>query len=355
MHPFKIYKKRKVLITGHTGFVGSWLALWLHKLGAKVIGYSLPPPTTPNHFEVLNLNIISIINDVLDLEGLKRTLFEFKPEVIFHLAAQPLVRKSYLEPYYTFNVNVTGTLNLLEAVREAKDFVKAVVIITSDKCYENKGFVWGYREIDPLGGKDPYSASKACAEIVTSSYRASFFPLEEYNISHTTLIATARAGNIIGGGDWGEDRLIPDIMRALAENKRVKIRNPHSVRPWQYVLDVIQGYLLLGAKLFLGERDFSCAWNFGPIDFKAHRVIEVVEKIKELCPELEYEIVSESNPMHEAPYLRLDPSQAVNLLGWRPIYSFDKALEETIRWYKTFYKEGKILSEKQLENYLKKL
>lgn len=349
----KVYKKRKVFITGHTGFVGSWLALWLYKLGAEVIGYSLPPPTNPNHYDLLKLQIPSIIEDILNLNKLKEALLNYQPEIVFHLAAQPLVRRSYLEPAYTFAVNVQGTVNLLEAVREAKDFVKALVVITSDKCYENKGYVWGYREVDPLGGRDPYSASKACAELVTASYRNSFFPPEEYGKTHTTLIATVRAGNIIGGGDWGEDRLIPDIMKALAENKKVKIRHPQAVRPWQYILDVLQGYLLLGARLYLGEKDLACAWNFGPTDFRAYKVIEVLEKIKRLWPKLDYETISEESSLREAPYLRLDPSLAVNLLGWRPLYTLDKALEETVKWYKNFYNKGKVISKEQLEDYFK--
>lgn len=353
MKIFKVYRKRKVLITGHTGFVGSWLALWLHKLGAEVIGYSLPPLTNPNHYELLNLKIKNISGDVLNFNSLKQVFQKHKPEIVFHLAAQPLVRRSYLEPAYTFAVNVQGTVNLLEAVRETKDFVKAVVIITSDKCYENKGYVWGYREFDPLGGKDPYSASKACAELVTASYRNSFFPPEEYGKTHTTLIATARAGNIIGGGDWGEDRLIPDIIKAVAKNKKVKIRNPQAVRPWQYILDVLQGYLLLGAKLYLGEKDLASAWNFGPVDFRAYKVIEVLEKIKMFWPELDFEILPEESSLREASYLRLDPSRAINLLGWRPLYTLDKTLEVTVKWYKIFYNEGKIISEEQLEDYFK--
>ena len=274
-----VYKGKKVLVTGHTGFKGSWLSLWLIKLGAKVIGYALEPPTNSNHFELLNLDMVSIIGDIRDRDRLNAIFKKYKPEVVFHLAAQPLVRYSYINPVETFETNVMGTINVFEACRITES-VKAIVNITSDKCYENKEWIWGYRESDPLGGYDPYSASKGCAELVTSSYRKSFFNPEDYSKKHNTLLASARSGNVIGGGDWGKDRLIPDIVRAISKNEKLYIRNPKATRPWQHVLEPLSGYLFLGQMLLEGKTEFADAWNFGPNEGCHTDVETVVKKIK---------------------------------------------------------------------------
>ena len=274
-----IYNNKTVLVTGHTGFKGSWLCFWLIQMGAKVIGYSLEPPTSPNHFELLNLDMVSVIGDIRDSDKLNAVFAQYQPEIVFHLAAQPLVRLSYKEPVETFETNVIGTLKVFEACRNTKS-VRAIVNITSDKCYENKEWVWGYRENDPMGGYDPYSASKGCAELVTSSYRNSFFNVNEYGKSHNVLLASCRAGNVIGGGDWAKDRLMTDIMVAVSEGKKVVIRNPRATMPWQHVLEPLSGYLMLGQKLFEGKKEFAQAWNFGPGEQGAITVKEVVENIK---------------------------------------------------------------------------
>ena len=274
-----IYNNKTVLVTGHTGFKGSWLCFWLIQMGAKVIGYSLEPPTSPNHFELLNLDMVSVIGDIRDSNRLNAVFAQYQPEIVFHLAAQPLVRLSYKEPVETFETNVIGTLKVFEACRNTKS-VRAIVNITSDKCYENKEWVWGYRENDPMGGYDPYSASKGCAELVTSSYRNSFFNVNEYGKSHNVLLASCRAGNVIGGGDWAKDRLMTDIMVAVSEGKKVVIRNPRATMPWQHVLEPLSGYLMLGQKLLEGKKEFAQAWNFGPGEQGAITVKEVVENIK---------------------------------------------------------------------------
>ena len=248
----EVYKGRRVLLTGHTGFKGSWLALWLSSMGAKVVGYSLAPETQPNHFDLLDITCDSIISDIRDNDKLKSVVFKYQPEMIFHLAAQPLVRRGYREPVDTFATNVMGTVNLLDSCRESTA-VRAILVVTSDKCYENQQLNRGYSENDPLGGYDPYSASKGCAEIVTSSYRRSFFPIDQFDKRHNVLIASARAGNVIGGGDWSEDRLIPDIVKAVNKNEKVLIRNPYSMRPWQHVLESLSGYLMLGQKMLTGD------------------------------------------------------------------------------------------------------
>ena len=273
-----IYKGKKVLLTGHTGFKGSWLALWLHKMGADVVGIALPAPTSPNHLELLNLNITSEMIDIRDAKAINKAFQKHQPEIVFHLAAQPLVRYSYENPHETFETNVMGTINIYEAVRNCSS-VEVIVNITSDKCYDNKEWIWGYRENDAMGGYDPYSASKGCAELVTASYRNSFFNLDSYGKSHNVLLASCRAGNVIGGGDWADDRLIPDIMRAVDKNETVTIRSPHATRPWQHVLEPLSGYLLVGQKLLEGKKEFADGWNFGPSDEGSISVKEVVEHI----------------------------------------------------------------------------
>ncbi len=332
-----IYKNKKVLITGHTGFKGSWLSLWLTELGANVIGYSLEPPTEPNLFEAITLKdkITHIIGDVRDEEHLISIFEKYQPEFVFHLAAQPLVRVSYKEPKLTYETNVMGTINVLEAVKKIKS-VRVCVIITSDKCYENKEWVYGYRETDPVGGYDPYSSSKGCAELVTSAYRRSFFNPEDYSKTHNVALSSVRAGNVIGGGDWGEDRIIPDCIRAIAKNKAINIRSPQATRPWQYVLEPLSGYLLLGALMYEDGGKYSSAWNFGPNDESIKTVEDLVNLVIKYWDGGTYTIDTLNHP-HEAGLLKLDASKARALLGWKPIYDVYKAVEKTINWYKNFY------------------
>ncbi len=347
-----IYKGRKVLITGHAGFKGSWLSLWLTKLGAEVTGYSLSAPTNPNHFDLLNLEMNSIIGDIRDRDKLNKVFKEFKPEVVFHLAAQPLVRKSYLNPIETYETNVIGTLNVFEACRFCSS-VKAIVNITSDKCYENKEWVWGYRENDPMGGYDIYSSSKGCAEILTSSYRNSFFNKQDFDKKHQTLLACCRAGNVIGGGDWAEDRLIPDIMRATSKGEKVILRNPNATRPWQHVLEPLGAYLLLGQKLLQKEVEFADAWNFGPNGDEGNlSVLNVVKNMKEFWTKINYEVEENANSVHEAYLLKLDCSKANSYLKWKSIWNSKTTFEKTANWYKSYYEKNECLSEFDLENYL---
>ena len=333
----EIYGNRRVLITGHTGFKGSWLSLWLTELGANVIGYSLEPPTEPNLFESVNLKdkITHIIGDVRDEEHLISVFEKYQPEFVFHLAAQPLVRISYKEPKLTYETNVLGTVNILEAVRKTKS-VRVCVIITSDKCYENREWVYGYRETDPVGGYDPYSSSKACAELVTSAYRRSFFNPKDWGKTHNVALSSVRAGNVIGGGDWGEDRIIPDCMRALSKGETVVIRNPSATRPWQYVLEPLSGYLLLGTLMYEDGTKYSDAWNFGPNDESIITVEELVKLVIKHWGSGAYRIDTSSHH-HEAGLLKLDASKACVLLGWKPIYDVYEAVEKTINWYKIFY------------------
>lgn len=346
----EIYKDKIVLITGHTGFKGSWLSLWLTKLGAKVIGYSREIFSVPNHYELLKLDIVSIISDIRDSKKLQKTFYNYKPEIVFHLAAQPLVRHSYKNPVETFETNIIGTVNLFESCRNTPS-VKAIVNVTSDKCYENKEWVWGYRENDPMGGYDPYSASKGCSELITNSYRNSFFNTDEYEKTHNVLLASARAGNVIGGGDWGEDRLVPDIMKATIKNQKLIIRNPQSIRPWQHVLEPLSGYLLLGQKLLEGNIEFTEAWNFGPTEKCNVNVETVVKNIRTIWNKVKYEIHPVNNQPHEANLLKLDCSKASSKLKWKPIWDFDKTIEATVKWYKEFYVGEKILSLKDLYEY----
>ncbi len=345
-----IYNGKRVFVTGHTGFKGSWLCLWLQGLGAAVAGYSLEPQTKPSHFNLLGLDMASVIGDIRDIEKLKRAVRTHRPAAVFHLAAQPLVRYSYRRPVETFETNVVGTSNLLEACRETES-VRAIVNVTSDKCYENKEWVWGYRESDALGGYDPYSASKACSEIVASAYRSSFFNPEDYGRSHGVLLSSARAGNVIGGGDWAEDRLIPDIMRAIDGNKKMLIRNPRASRPWQHVLDPLSGYLMLGQKLLEGKKEFAEAWNFGP-DAETE-VEDVVRGIKRFLDRFEYEIQPDGASRHEAGTLKLDCSKARKRLKWRPNWGRDKTFDVTAKWYKRFYEDGKAGSRDDLGMYIK--
>lgn len=347
-----IYYRKKVLVTGHTGFKGAWLCLWLKELGADVIGYSLKPNTNPSLFEILNIEseIISIIGDIRDEKYLNNIVQKYKPEIVFHLAAQPLVRVSYLEPKNTYETNVIGTLNLFEAIKNS-DSVKSIVNITTDKCYENKEWVYGYREIDPMGGYDPYSSSKGCVELLTNSYRQSFF--NNLNIS----VASVRAGNVIGGGDWSSDRLVPDIVKAISKNKDITIRNPYSTRPWQHVLEPLSGYLWIGALMLQNYNNYSEGWNFGPNDNDVLSVEEVVKKSIGFWGRGNYTIDRCEKSLHEANLLKLDISKAKDKLRWKPVYNSDKAIEESIKWYKEFYENemfnAKEFSINQIRNYIK--
>lgn len=345
-----IYRNKNVLITGHTGFKGSWLALWLCQMGANVTGYSLQPTTEPNHFNLLDLDINSVIGDVRDIDKITKTLNNMQPEIIFHLAAQAIVRRSYQDPIETFSSNVLGTVNVLDAAR-ACSCVRAIVIVTSDKCYENKEWPWGYRENDTLGGYDPYSASKGCAEIITSCWRNSFFNTNTYGNSHQTLLASARAGNVIGGGDWAADRLVPDIMRAVSRNEKVKIRNPQATRPWQHVLEPLSGYLLLGQKLLEGRKEVADAWNFGPSEEENVSVGKIVHLVKKVWPKIDYEINQTPDQPHEAGLLRLDCSKARTKLKWIPVWDGIETMKKTTLWYKDFYEFNKISSLEHLNRY----
>ena len=330
------YNGRKVFITGHTGFKGSWLCLLLHKSGADVYGYALEPPTNPSLFveaDIASL-ITSTIGDVRDYDFLLKTLQEVQPEIIIHLAAQPLVRESYKNPRETYEINVMGTVNLLDAVRQVNS-VKAILNITTDKCYENDERHSGYRESDPMGGYDPYSNSKGCSELVTSSFRNSYFNSNSYQ-SHGVALASARAGNVIGGGDWAADRLIPDIFRAIVQGEKVSIRNPYAVRPWQHVLEPLTGYLVLCEKLYTDGSAFAEGWNFGPEDNDAQNVEWITRKICELWSNDVQYVVDNSNQPHEATYLKLDCSKAKSKLGWYPRWNIETSLQLIVDWNKAY-------------------
>jgi CDP-glucose 4,6-dehydratase len=346
-----IYENRKVLVTGHTGFKGSWLVLWLSQIGAKVIGYALEAPTSPNHIELLDLDFLSITSDIRDGEKLRAIIAQELPEIVFHLAAQSLVRRGYHEPVETFSTNVMGTINLLEACRDSES-VRAVIVVTSDKCYENLEQEHGYHENDSLGGYGPYSASKACAEIVTSSYRRSYFPIEEYGKKHKVLVATARAGNVIGGGDWSEDRLIPDIVKAASNDETVVIRNPDSTRPWQHVLESLSGYLMLGGRLLEGKNEFAEPWNFGPYQEEDVSVGNIAKQLQKYWNKIKLDLTDKQSNLYEAKLLRLDCSKAFNKLGWRPAWNTSEAIEMTVNWYRSFYEDKKVISETQLAEYV---
>ena len=347
-----IYKDKTVLVTGHTGFKGSWLCFWLKQMGAKVVGYSLEAPTNPNHFELLNLDITSIKGNIKDLEHLNTVFQTYKPDIVFHLAAQALVKYSYENPIETYETNVIGTLKVFEASRINN--VKAIVNITSDKAYENKEWIWGYRENDPMGGYDPYSSSKGCADLLATSYRNSYFNINEYKKTHNTLLATCRAGNVIGGGDWAKDRLITDIMISVSLGKKVSIRNPKATRPWQHVLEPLSGYLQIGQKLLEEKVEFAEAWNFGPSDEGSIAVEEVVQNVKKHWDKIDYEINSNPNQLHEANLLKLDCSKAHIILKWKDVWDSETTFEKTVNWYKNFYENNKeLLTQSDLENYIK--
>jgi CDP-glucose 4,6-dehydratase len=333
----RTFQGRRVLITGHTGFKGSWLALWLTKLGAKVMGYSLPPPTQPSLFEICSLqdNLLSVTGDIRDFETLKNTLLTWEPEVVFHLAAQSLVRQSYRDPLETYHTNVMGTVNTLEACRQAPS-VKTIINVTSDKCYEPRPGSKGYCETDPLGGDDPYSSSKACAELVTQAYLRSFLSPENHAHQEKSL-ASVRAGNVIGGGDWGADRLVPDCVRAFTDRQPVLIRYPEAVRPWQHVLEPLCGYMLLARDLMENQGVRAGAWNFGPDEDSFRPVGWMVQRMVTLWGNgASWQADDETHP-RETLQLKLDSSKARSLLDWSPRWSLESALEKTIEWYKSYY------------------
>ncbi len=345
---------KKVFITGNTGFKGSWLSLWLSHLGAQVYGYALKPPTQPNLYELCCLNqlVNTVIGDIRDLNFLQKTIKIVKPEIVIHMAAQPLVRNSYHEPVETYSINVMGTVNILEAARLC-DSVRVIVNVTTDKCYENNEWCWGYRENDPLGGYDPYSNSKACSELITASYRNSFFNPKDYSI-HKVATASARAGNVIGGGDWAKDRLIPDILHALLYREKIRIRNPEAIRPWQHVLEPLSGYLLLAQSLYNDGPKYIGSWNFGPNDDDAKPVRWILERLCKLWGEnSEYEITQEPQ-LHEANYLKLDCSKAKRVLNWYPRWNLDHALNKVIEWAIAYKGQENLQNVclKQIEEYI---
>lgn len=339
------YKNQKVLVTGHTGFKGSWLVLWLEMLGAKVTGISLPSETSPNHWNLLEIDVDSFHIDIRDEGLLRQKIMEVQPDVVFHLAAQPLVRRSYRQPLETWATNVMGTANVLDACRQVEGLA-AIVVVTTDKCYENKEWVWGYREIDPLGGHDPYSASKGASELVANSYRNSFF-----NTSSIPLLATARAGNVIGGGDWSEDRLIPDLIRSVQTGKSLEIRSPSATRPWQHVLECLSGYLMLGQQLLEGNKSCAEAWNFGPDREGNRQVKQVLAALKADWPSVEWNCSNTPQP-REAQLLHLDSSKAREKLSWGPVWTFDEGVAATAEWYRAWLDRGDVVSRNQLYNYI---
>lgn len=328
---------RKVLVTGCTGFKGSWLVTWLLEMGADVYGYSLATPTNPGMFDLLELKdkITYYMGDIRDYIGFSEFLNKANPEIVFHLAAQPLVRYSYANPIETYHTNVLGLVNVLEAIRQNKQ-VKAVVNVTSDKCYENKEWHWGYRENEPMGGYDPYSNSKGCAELVTSCYRNSYFNANSYGVAHNTLLGSGRAGNVIGGGDWASDRLIADIMQSFLRGDTVQIRNPLAIRPWQHVLEPISGYILLAQKLYSGETIAADGWNFGPKDSDVQNVEYIVRQFCSLWGKgAKWQIDNGSHP-HEANYLKLDCSKSQDILHWSPSWNLDITLNKIVEWYSSY-------------------
>jgi len=335
-----IYKGKKVLVTGHTGFKGSWLTRWLELMGAEVSGYSLSPDS-PNHIDLLGMKITDKRADLRDAPALKDFIKKIQPEIVFHLAAQALVRPSYKDPVETFSTNIMGTLNVFEACRET-DSVRAIINVTSDKCYENKEWIWGYRENDPMGGYDPYSASKGMSELLTSSYRNSFFNTAQYGKTHNVLLGSGRAGNVIGGGDWAVDRLVPDMMRAADKGSSVLIRNPKATRPWQHVLEPLSGYLTLGWKLLQGDTSYADGWNFGPEAGSNLAVGEIALLAEKIWDAVIPEFSQNKAEHHEANLLMLDCSKANKIMKWKPVWDIYTTMNRTIGWYKAFYQNGSV-------------
>ena len=342
----EFWRGKRVLLTGHTGFKGSWLALWLHRLGAQVTGFSLEPPTNPSLFELARVRdcVTDLRGDLRNLDAVARAVATQRPEIVVHMAAQALVRPAYAQPVETYATNVMGTVHVLEAVRRAGG-VRALLVVTTDKCYENREWVWGYRENEPMGGHDPYSSSKGCAELVTSAYRNSF-------LHDDVAVATARAGNVIGGGDWAQDRLVPDMVRAVIAGQMVHIRNPGAIRPWQHVLEPLSGYLTLAERLYLDGQGFAEGWNFGPADNDAKTVEWIAGEMAALWAGMRWEKDAGVHP-HEAQYLKLDCSKARARLGWHPRLPLAEGLAWTMHWYKSFQSGGdmRALTEQQIQRY----
>lgn len=343
---FQQYTGKKVLVTGNTGFKGTWLCAWLKQMGAIVYGLSLPPETVPNHFSVLESDTNTKYVDIRDKETFDKTLKEIEPDIIFHLAAQALVRKSYIDPISTLNTNIMGTAHLLNSCRFLEN-LQAVIIVTSDKCYENKEWHWGYREDEAMGGHDPYSASKGCTELVTSSFVRSYFSTKS-----SPLIASVRAGNVIGGGDWSEDRLVPDLIKNAVTNTPTLIRNPLATRPWQHVLEPLSGYLLVGAKLLQKEQSFAQAYNFGP----SNDSVQTVQRIVDLSITHWQKISITTDPSeqpHEAQSLSLDSSKAKFLLKWSPTWNLQQTIQHTMNWYKSYHENNQVLTINQIDAFVK--
>jgi len=342
---------KKIFVTGHTGFKGVWLMEILEYLGAETYGYSLPASSQPNHYSIIGKKYQETLGDISDLEKLTTAISKFDPDAIIHLAAQSLVRKSYQDPIETYQSNVMGSLMILKASHVAKK-LRSILMITTDKVYENLETEHSYHENDRLGGYDMYSSSKACCEILVDSYRRSFYPLSDYGNNHQVLIATARAGNVIGGGDWNQDRLIPDLILSAVKGESVSIRNPKAIRPWQHVLDCIQGYILLTKKMFESDSNISGAWNFSPLKEGNLNVIEIAEHCKSVWSKIQYHIEKQEGAPHEADILMLDSSKAVSLLGWQAKYQAEEAVERTVEWYKKYYQENTVITANQIEEYL---
>lgn len=347
------WRNRTVFLTGHTGFKGSWLSLWLQKHGARVIGYALPPPTNPSLYDLARVDagMDSIIGDVRDLASLRNAMVDAAPDVVIHMAAQPLVLYSYEHPVETYATNVMGTVHLLEAVRSCPS-VRVAVVVTTDKCYENKEWVWGYRENEPMGGFDPYSNSKGCAELVTSAYRNSFFSPERYS-EHRVAVASVRAGNVIGGGDWAANRLIPDMMKAIIAGESVVIRSPRAIRPWQHVLEPLNGYLMLAERLWDGAPEYMDGWNFGPNETDVRDVEWIVDRIVRAWGKgARWTLDSKVHP-HEANYLKLDCSKAKARLGWSPKTDVNLALDWIVEWFKVFQQQEDVreITQSQIERF----
>lgn len=345
------WKDKKILLTGHTGFKGSWLSLWLQKLGSNVIGFSKSIPTKPSLFEIANVGegMTSITGDVCNLKHLEDVMKTYQPEIIIHMAAQSLVYQSYENPVETYATNVMGTVNLFEAIRRTGN-ARVVINVTSDKCYENKELERGYKEDDPMGGYDPYSSSKGCAELITSSFRNSFFNPSEYG-KHGVAIASVRAGNVIGGGDWAKNRLIPDIMRGIIERTEIKIRNPNAIRPWQFVLEPLKGYLLLAERLWNEGEQFIGGWNFGPTNNETKPVSWIIDKLIQNWKDLH--LSYEQRNLHETSYLKLDSEKAKTHLGWTSKMDLDLTIQWIIKWYKSYERKENMrkFTEKQIEDY----
>jgi CDP-glucose 4,6-dehydratase len=345
------YNNKRVLITGHTGFKGSWLSFWLLQMNAEVLGYALNPHTHPNHFSILSQPIKTVIGDILDYEKLDQVFKSFQPEIVFHLAAQSLVGPSFINPAETYQTNVMGTVKVLEVCRKNTS-VRAVINVTSDKCYENREWVSAYRENDPMGGHDPYSSSKGCAELVAAAYRKSFFNMKDYGIKHNLLLASVRAGIVIGGGDWSKNRIVTDLMEAVSQGKKLFIKSPYSTRLWQHVLDPLSGYLQVGQKLLMGEKEYAESWNFGPKEDDFIQVIEMIKQMQKHWGEIDFCFEEKDTNFHDAYLFNLDCSKARTKLKWKGAWDSSTTFAKTVEWYRNYYQKDNILTKNHLEEYV---